>query len=81
MTWRDLSRRVDRLEPERAGNAEAWADRFSREQSVGDREDPGSAGVFVAFTENEDYRIEFHAAPDDVPDWIDIDADLPVSLD
>ena len=77
-TERDLFRRLDRVESDET--AEEWADRFFREQSVGDREDPGSAGVFVAFTENEDYRIEAHATSDGVPDWINIDEDLPVSL-
>jgi hypothetical protein len=60
---------------------EAWAKRFTREQAAGDREDPGSDDVLVAFTENSHYRIEIHAAPDDMPEWIDSDADLPVSLE
>ena len=79
-TERDLYRRLDRMEPNH-GDAEAWARGFVDEQGDGDREDPGSDGVPVAFAENEHYRVEIHAAPDDVPDWIDSDADLPVSLD
>jgi hypothetical protein len=80
MTWRDLSRRVDRLEPEH-GDVSAWVDRFIDEQAAADREDPGTDGVLVAVAENEHYRIEVAADPEDVPDWIDIAEDLPVSLD
>ena len=78
-TERDLFRRLDRVESDET--AEEWADRFFREQSVGNRSDPGADGVLVTVAENEHYRVEVHAAPDDVPDWIDIDEDLPVSLD
>jgi hypothetical protein len=77
-TERDLYRRLDRIESDET--AEEWAKGFADEQAAGDREDPGSDGVPVAVTENEDYRIEIHADPSDVPDWIDSDGDLPVSL-
>jgi len=79
-TERDLYRRLDRMEPDH-GDVEEWADRFFREQAVGDREDPGTDGVLVAVAENEHYRVEIHAAPSDLPDWIDEIEDLPVSLD
>ena len=49
-TERDLFRRLDRVESDET--AEEWADRFFREQSVGDREDPGADGVLVAVAEN-----------------------------
>jgi hypothetical protein len=80
MTWRDLSRRVDRLEPEH-GDVSAWADRFVREQADGKWSDPDVGGVLVAFAENEHYWIGVTADPEDVPDWIDESEDLPVSLD
>jgi len=77
-TERDLFRRLDRVESDET--AEEWADRFIDEQACGNRSDPGADGVLVAVAENEHYRFEVHADPSDVPDWINIDEDLPVSL-
>ena len=78
-TARDLYRRLDQME--NSETVSEWADRFGREQAAGDREDPGTDGVLVAFAENEHYRIAVAADPEDVPDWIDESEDLPVSLD
>ena len=78
-TERDLYRRLDRIESDET--AEEWAKGFADEQAAGKRSDPGADGVLVAVAENGHYRVEIHAAPDDVPDRIDSDADLPVSLD
>jgi hypothetical protein len=68
------------MEPDH-GDVSEWVDRFIDEQAAGDREDPGSDGVLVTVAENEHYRVEVHADPSDVPDWIDESEDLPVSLD
>ena len=83
---RDIARSIDDLDTD-GETVEEWADRFARDRAasgesipiVDDTDDVDSTetGVLVTAWENAHYSIEFRAAPEEIPKWIDL-ADLPV---
>ena len=80
---RDIARSIDDLDTD-GEPVEEWADRFARNQvasggsiPIVDDTDDTETGVLVTAWENAHYSIEFRAAPEEIPKWIDL-ADLPV---
>ena len=79
-TRRNLQNRLDRLAAASGQECspEEWAARFVRDSSGGVVAEKSADTIPVARFENEHYQIDICAALDAIPEWIDVDEDLPV---
>lgn len=76
-TRRDIERRLSEIDAEQSSIAE-WVEEYIDTRSPDDPPDDLENPVRIRVYENDHYWIGVHAEESAIPEWIDVDEDLPV---